>query len=68
MESTRFSLNGEDVKKIITNFIIFAAPDFIIFLGALAAKFSAEGLLVAFLITNIVIDALRKFIAGHPAK
>jgi hypothetical protein len=42
------------------------APDLIVFLGALAAKFSAEGAFVVVLFLNLAIDLLRKFIAGKP--
>lgn len=62
--SKRFTLNKEDVLRVLKNALIFIAPDAIVFLGALAAKFSAEGAFIAVLILNLAIDVLRKFIAG----
>lgn len=62
--SKRFTLNGEDIKAFLKNALIFVAPDFIVFLGALSAKFSAEDSLVVVLVLNLVIDLLRKWISG----
>lgn len=64
MESKRFTLNLVDIKKWLKNALVFVGPDLIVFLGALSAKFSAEGALVLVLILNLLIDLLRKFLAG----
>lgn len=64
-QSARFTLNSTDFKKMALNFVIFALPDFIVFLGALAAKFTADGAIVVVLILNLLIDGLKKFLAGH---
>jgi len=64
MNSKRFTLNGNDFRNWFKNAIIFAAPDLVVFLGAMSARFSAEGALVAVLFLNLVIDILRKYISG----
>jgi len=63
--SERFTLNTTDIKAWLKNAAIFVAPDLIIFLGALAAKFSAEGAFVIVLVLNLVIDLLRKYIKAR---
>ena len=63
--SERFTLNTADIKAWLKNAAIFVAPDLIIFLGALAAKFSAEGAFVIVLILNLAIDLLRKYIKAR---
>ena len=55
----------EEFKAWLKNAAIFAAPDLIVFLGALAAKFSAEGAFVIVLILNLAIDLLRKYIKAR---
>ena len=62
--SPKFQLNGKDFKEWGKNALIFVAPDLILFLGALSAKFSAEGALIMVLALNLTIDLLRKFISG----
>ena len=54
-----------DWKAWLKNALIFVLPDFLVFLGALSAKFSAEGSLVVVLILNLIIDLLRKYLAGR---
>jgi hypothetical protein len=65
--STRFTLNKDDIMAFLKNALIFIAPDLIVFLGALAAKFSADNAFVIVLVLNLLIDLLRKFLAGKPA-
>jgi hypothetical protein len=62
--STKFTLNKADVLAWLKNALIFAAPDLIVFFGALAAKFSADNAIIVVLILNLIIDLLRKFLAG----
>jgi hypothetical protein len=64
MDSKRFQINGQDWKDWLKNALIFVIPDFIVFLGALSIKFSAEGSLVVVLALNLIIDLLRKFVSG----
>ena len=63
--SKRFTLNKDDVLAFLTNALIFVAPDLIVFLSALAAKFSAEGAIVTVLVLNLAIELVRKFLAGR---
>ena len=65
MQSKRFTLNRADFGNWFRNALVFIAPDVVLFLGALSAKASAEGALIAVLVLNLVIDLLRKFIAGR---
>jgi len=53
----------KELKAWLKNAVIFVVPDFIVFLGALAAKFSAEGAFITVLILNLIIDLLRKYMA-----
>ena len=62
--SKKYTLNRADVEAFLVNAIIFIAPDLIVFLGALAAKFSAQGAIVTVLVLNLLIDLVRKWIAG----
>jgi hypothetical protein len=63
-QSERFTLNSKDIKGWLKNVLIFAAPDLVVFLGALSLKFSADGAIVAVLLLNILIDLIKKFVAG----
>jgi hypothetical protein len=62
--SKKYTLNKADIEAFLVNAIIFIAPDLIVFLVALSAKFSAEGAIVMVLVLNLAIDLIRKFIAG----
>jgi hypothetical protein len=62
--SKKYTLNKADIEAFLVNAIIFIAPDLIIFLVALAAKFSAQGAIVTVLVLNLAIDLIRKWIAG----
>lgn len=62
--SSKFGLNKEDLLKILKNILIFVLPDLIIFLGAISAKLDAEGAFIAVLGLNILIDVLKRFLAG----
>ena len=54
-----------DWKAWLKNALIFVLPDFLVFLGALSAKFSAEGSLIVVLILNLAIDLGRKYLASR---
>lgn len=67
MLSKRFTLNKADTLAWLKNALIFIAPDLVVFLVALSAKFSAQGALFVVLALNLVIDLLRKFVSGKTA-
>jgi hypothetical protein len=66
--SKRFTLNKEDFKKILHNALVFAAPALLVLLAditkALPEWVAGVWLIVALYVVNVVVDALRKFIAG----
>lgn len=64
--SERFSLNKEDILKVLKNAGIFLAPALLIFLVQIQAGVSIkESLYAVYLwLLNTVIDLLRKFIAS----
>jgi len=67
MESSRFELNKLDWQKIGTNAVIFLAPALLIFLISLQGGSDLPDALdiLKLYILNVVIDTLRKWIAGH---
>lgn len=62
--SERFTLNAEDLKKWATNALVFAGPDLVVFFGALANKFQAQDAFLAVLVMNLLLDLLKKYLAG----
>ena len=68
MESKKFTLNWEDVKKVAKNALIFAAPAILVLLAdvvkALPSWFSGAWLIILLWIVNLITDAIRKFITG----
>jgi hypothetical protein len=56
-------MQKEDFKAWFKNAVIFVLPDLIVFMGALTAKFQAQGAIVVVLILNLAIDLLRKYLA-----
>ena len=65
-QSSKFSFNIEDFKKVAKNAAIFAAPAIILFFTELQAGQNIEQATVALKIwaINIGIDFLKKFAAG----
>ena len=66
--SKRFTLNKEDVKRVLRNALIFAAPALLLLsadlVKALPEWVSGPWLIVALWVVNIVSDGIRKFISG----
>lgn len=64
--SKRFELNKVDWLKIGKNSLIFLAPAVIVFLGAIrtGADMKDALYLVYLWVIDVIIDILRKFIAG----
>lgn len=58
-------MRQEDIKAWLKNALIFALPDFLVFMGALSAKFQAEGAIVVVLMLNLLIDLGRKYLANR---
>ena len=68
--STRFTLNQEDVKKWLTNALVFLAPALFVLFASVADAIPADakyGVFVLYVI-NVLVDLLKKFVAGKPAK
>jgi hypothetical protein len=66
MQSKRFTLNKEDIKKWAKNTLIFLAPVLISFLTAVKSGVDIKDALYLVYLwgLNVVIDLLRKFSAG----
>ena len=68
MDSKRFTLNSEDLKKSLKNALIFAGPALLVLLmdvtKALPDSFEGPVLIVALYIVNFLTDLLRKFLSG----
>jgi len=66
--SKRFTLNSDDVKRILRNALIVAAPALLVLLAdlvkALPEWFEGPWLVILLWVVNLVTDAIRKFIAG----
>lgn len=72
-QSQKYALNKEDVKKWLTNTLVFLGPALIAFLGALAIAVRdnapkegnwATGAIIALYLINVLTDLLKKFLAG----
>ena len=66
MESKRFSLNQEDVKKVLSNSLVFLAPMLLVFLTAIQAGVPLKDAMYAVYLygLNVLIDLLKKYVAG----
>ncbi len=66
MNSNRFTLNQEDLKKVATNALIFSAPALLAFFTTLQATGSLKMAGVALYTWSLstVVDLLRKFTEG----
>ena len=68
-ESKRFTLNREDLKRVLKNALIFAAPALLLLgadiLKALPEWLSGPWLLVGLWVLNWLLDLLRKFVSGR---
>lgn len=70
MQSNRFQLNKEDIRKWGKNALIFLAPTILVFIASLSQLVPQEawyGAILLYLI-NILTDLFRKFIAGQTVK
>jgi hypothetical protein len=65
--STRFQFNQKDLKAVMRNAVIFAAPALLFFLTTIQAGGSLESALIALKLwaMNTAIDGLRKFITNN---
>ena len=68
--STRFTLNETDVKKWLTNALIFLAPALLVLMASLADAIPTDAKYGVFALyaLNVLVDVLKKFVAGKPAK
>lgn len=64
--SKRFALNVEDVKKVLKNALIFAAPALIVLVASFKdiVPQDANWAIIALWGLNTLTDLLRKFVAG----
>lgn len=66
--SKRFTLNKEDLKRVLRNALIFAAPALLLLgadlIEALPEWLDGPWLIVALWVVNWLVDLLRKFISG----
>lgn len=64
--SRQFSLNGADLKRVFKNAVIFLAPALIVLLCSFQniVPKDANWAVVALFVLNVLMDALRKFVAG----
>lgn len=66
--SKRFSLNRDDLKRVLKNALIFAAPALLVLLAdvsrALPDWVSGPWLVVALWVVNFLTDLIRKFLSG----
>lgn len=64
MESKRFSLVKEDIKRWLKNTLVFLAPALIVFLTALQSGVPIQDALFALYLwgINVVLDLLKKFV------
>ena len=66
--SKRFQLNKEDIKRVLKNALIFAAPALFVLLADLIKVLpdwvSGPWLVVALWLVNLATDAIRKFVSG----
>ena len=66
----RFTLDKENILKWLKNTLIFAAPFLVVFLEAIKSGVDIkDALYILYLYgINVMIDLLKKFIAGTPTK
>lgn len=67
MQSTKFSLNTEDVKRIGLNALVFAAPALLVLIASFKNVVPADtqtGVIALFAL-NIATDLVRKFLKGN---
>jgi len=66
--SKRLTFNQEDIKRVLRNALIFAAPAILVLIADLVKVLpewvKGPWLVVALFVVNIVTDGIRKFIAG----
>ena len=64
----KFTLNSEDVKKVLKNALIFLAPALLVLLAditkTLPEWIQGPWLVLGLWLVNTLTDALRKFIQG----
>ena len=67
-ESKRFTLNQEDLRRVLKNALVFAAPALLLLgadvLKALPEWLNGPWLLVGLWVLNWLLDLLRKFVSG----
>lgn len=66
--SKRFTVNKADIQKVLHNALVFAAPALLVLLAdlvkALPEWLTGIWLVVALYIVNVIVDFIRKFVAG----
>ncbi|MDQ3008824.1 MAG: hypothetical protein M3Q81_04485 [bacterium] len=67
VQSERFKLTIQDMKKWARNVLLFTAPSLIIFLGAINQGVPIEqaGLVLQAALLNACIDLLKKFVTEN---
>lgn len=67
MTSKKFNLNNEEIKKVVKNALIFAAPAILMFLTVLQSGGTFKEAFVAVQVwtLNTAIDLIRKFMASN---
>lgn len=65
--SSRLELDREDMRKIVRNALIFAAPALLVFLSEIQTGRTPDQAFVAFKVwlLNTAVDMLRKFMADN---
>lgn len=67
MQSSRFELNTQDLKKIGLNALIFLAPTLLVLIASfknIVPQDTQTGIIVLFAL-NIATDLVRKFVKGN---
>jgi membrane protein YdbS with pleckstrin-like domain len=64
--SSKFSLNGVDLARVLKNALIFLAPALIVLIASFQniVPKDASWAVVALFVLNVVTDLIRKFVSG----